>query len=204
VWRNDLMEKRNFLPIIVCLVISIFLSIEFDYTDSKIINYDTILNLEIAFFSVSLAIVALMITVLEKYKEKVSDLGKWSKYSASIMKEMSDNTVALLIIIIMLILSSIAETIFDLFPCVNLMAVVLLFCTILSLIIMLDTTISVHKLVINLKDLLAEESFSNENLSQREMHIIEAYRFLNDQNRNSFEDLLRGLTTNQQLDSKDK
>jgi len=198
------MEKRNFLPIIVCLVISIFLSIEFDYTDSKIINYDTILNLEIAFFSVSLAIVALMITVLEKYKEKVSDLGKWSKYSASIMKEMSDNTVALLIIIIMLILSSIAETIFDLFPCVNLMAVVLLFCTILSLIIMLDTTISVHKLVINLKDLLAEESFSNENLSQREMHIIEAYRFLNDQNRNSFEDLLRGLTTNQQLDSKDK
>lgn len=198
------MEKRNFLSIIVCLVISIFLSIEFDYTDSKIINYDTILNLEIAFFSVSLAIVALMITVLEKYKEKVSDLGKWSKYSASIMKEMSDNTVALLIIIIMLILSSIAETIFDLFPCVNLMAVVLLFCTILSLIIMLDTTISVHKLVINLKDLLAEESFSNENLSQREMHIIEAYRFLNDQNRNSFEDLLRGLTTNQQLDSKDK
>lgn len=190
--------------LIVCLVISIFLSIEFDYTDSKIINYDTILNLEIAFFSVSLAIVALMITVLEKYKEKVSDLGKWSKYSASIMKEMSDNTVALLIIIIMLILSSIAETIFDLFPCVNLMAVVLLFCTILSLIIMLDTTISVHKLVINLKDLLAEESFSNENLSQREMHIIEAYRFLNDQNRNSFEDLLRGLTTNQQLDSKDK
>lgn len=198
------MEKRNFLPIIVCLVISIFLSIEFDYTDSKIINYDTILNLEIAFFSVSLAIVALMITVLEKYKEKVSDLEKWSKYSASIMKEMSDNTVALLIIIIMLILSSIAETIFDLFPCVNLMDVVLLFCTILSLIIMLDTTISVHKLVINLKDLLAEESFSNENLSQREMHIIEAYRFLNDQNRNSFEDLLRGLTTNQQLDSKDK
>ena len=198
------MEKRNFLSIIVCLVISIFLSIEFDYTDSKIINYDTILNLEIAFFSVSLAIVALMITVLEKYKEKVSDLGKWSKYSASIMKEMSDNTVALLIIIIMLILSSIAETIFDLFPCVNLMVVVLLFCTILSLIIMLDTTISVHKLVINLKDLLAEESFSNENLSQKEMHIIEAYRFLNDQNRNSFEDLLRGLTTNQQLDSKDK
>lgn len=145
-----------------------------------------------------------MITVLEKYKEKVSDLGKWSKYSASIMKEMSDNTVALLIIIIMLILSSIAETIFDLLPCVNLMAVVLIFCTILSLIIMLDTTISVHKLVINLKDLLAEESFSNENLSQREMRIIEAYRFLNDQNRNSFEDLLRGLTTNQQLDSKDK
>jgi len=198
------MEKRSFLPIIVCLVISIFLSIEFDYTDSKIINYDTILNLEIAFFSVSLAIVALMITVLEKYKEKASDLGKWSKYSASIMKEMSDNTVALLIIIIMLILSSIAETIFDLLPCVNLMAVVLIFCTILSLIIMLDTTISVHKLVINLKDLLAEESFSNENLSQREMRIIEAYRFLNDQNRNSFEDLLRGLTTNQQLDSKDK
>ena len=44
----------------------------------------------------------------------------------------------------------------------------------------------------------------NGNLSQREMHIIEAYRFLNDQNRNSFEDLLRGLTTNQQLDSKEK
>ena len=198
------MEKRNFLSIIVCLVVSIFLSIEFDYTDSKIINYDTILNLEIAFFSVSLAVVALMITVLEKYKEKVSDLGKWSKYSANIMKEMSDNTFALMIMIIMLILSSIVETIFDLLPYVNLMAVVLIFCTILSLIIMLDTTISVHKLVINLKDLLAEESFSNENLSQKEMHIIEAYRFLNNQNRNSFEDLLRGLTTNQQLDSKDK
>ena len=198
------MEKRNFLSIIVCLVVSIFLSIEFDYTDSKIINYDTILNLEIAFFSVSLAVVALMITVLEKYKEKVSDLGKWSKYSANIMKEMSDNTFALMIMIIILILSSIVETIFDLLPYVNLMAVVLIFCTILSLIIMLDTTISVHKLVINLKDLLAEESFSNENLSQKEMHIIEAYRFLNNQNRNSFEDLLRGLTTNQQLDSKDK
>lgn len=66
---------------------------------------------------------------------------------------------------------------------------------------MFDTTVSVHKLVSNLKDMLADKIYSNENLSEKEWHIIGAYRFLNEQGKKSFEDLLRALTTNQQIDS---
>lgn len=185
----------------VCLLASIILCKKFNYEGNPIINYEAILNLEVAFFSVSLAIVALMITVLDKYKEKVADLGKWSKYSANVMKELSENTVALFAIIMLLIISSIINPVLSSIPCINIMSVILIFSVIISLIVMFDTTVSVHKLVSNLKDMLADKIYSNENLSEKEWHIIGAYRFLNEQGKKSFEDLLRALTTNQQLDS---
>ena len=62
------MSKKSYLIIGISLIISIILSYFGDYSKNDIISYDFILNMEIGMFSVSLAIVALIITILEKYK----------------------------------------------------------------------------------------------------------------------------------------
>lgn len=200
------MSKKTIAIIVSCIIISAILSKLFSYTGNDIINYDTILNLEIAFFSVSLAIVALMITILDKYKEKVVNLKEWSAKSFYVLKEISENTIALLIIIIILIFASIIKPLLTIIPHINVMFTVLLFSISISLIVMLDTTLSVHKLVINLKDILSETNNKELHLSKKENDIIDAYRFLNEQHKKTFEDLLCSLTTNQQIDSlkKDK
>lgn len=64
-----------------------------------------------------------------------------------------------------------------------------------------DTTISVYKLVINLKDVLASSANEELVLTQKEVHIIEAYRFLDDEHKKNFENLLRAIATNQQTDT---
>ena len=67
------MFKKSYLTIGISLIISFILSYFGDYSESDIISYDFILNMEIGMFSVSLAIVALIITILEKYKEKIGN-----------------------------------------------------------------------------------------------------------------------------------
>ena len=68
------MNKKSCILFLSCVVISIILTIIFSPFDKKVISYDTIINIEIALFSVSLTIVALLITILEKYKEKIDNL----------------------------------------------------------------------------------------------------------------------------------
>lgn len=164
------------------------------------ICYDVIINIEIALFSVSLAIVALMITILDKYKETVDDQQNWAKTSTNILKEICENTIALLILIILLALASMLEPMIILIPRFNIMTVILLFSFIVSLLVVFDTTISVYKLVINLKNLLVPNNNKKLNLSQKEIHLIEAYRFLDDEHRKNLDELIRAITTNQQID----
>ena len=66
------MNKKSCILFLSCVVISIILTIIFSPFDKKVISYDTIINIEIALFSVSLTIVALLITILEKYKDRMS------------------------------------------------------------------------------------------------------------------------------------
>lgn len=194
------MWGKNFFKLLVCLIISTILSYLFQYQDNKVICYDVIINIEIALFSVSLAIVALMITILDKYKETVDDQQNWAKTSTNILKEICENTIALLILIILLALASMLEPMIILIPRFNIMTVILLFCFIVSLLVVFDTTISVYKLVINLKNLLVPNNNKKLNLSQKEIHLIEAYRFLDDEHRKNLDELIRAITTNQQID----
>ena len=193
------MSKKSYIVIVISLIISIVLSHFGDYSKSNIISYDFILNMEIGMFSVSLAIVALIITILEKYKEKVGNDTNWAANSSSILKELCENTIGLLIIIILLILFSIADGIIPTIPKFDLMTIMLITCTIISLLIMLDTTLSIYKLVINLKDVLSNSSSTELYLSQHEQHLIEAYRFLDQANQEKVDQLLTDIATAQQI-----
>lgn len=193
------MSKKSYIIIVISLIISIVLSHFGDYSKSNIISYDFILNMEIGMFSVSLAIVALIITILEKYKEKVGNDTNWAANSSSILKELCENTIGLLIIIILLILFSIADGIVPTIPKFDLMTIMLITCTIISLLVMLDTTLSIYKLVINLKDVLSNSSSTELYLSQHEQHLIEAYRFLDQANKEKVDQLLTDIATAQQI-----
>lgn len=193
------MSKKSYIIIVISLIISIVLSHFGDYSKSNIISYDFILNMEIGMFSVSLAIVALIITILEKYKEKVGNDTNWAANSSSILKQLCENTIGLLIIIILLILFSIADGIVPTIPKFDLMTIMLITCTIISLLVMLDTTWSIYKLVINLKDVLSNSSSTELYLSQHEQHLIEAYRFLDQANKEKVDQLLTDIATAQQI-----
>lgn len=193
------MSKKSYLIIGISLIISIILSYFGDYSKNDIISYDFILNMEIGMFSVSLAIVALIITILEKYKEKVGNDINWAANSSSILKELCENTIGLLIIVILLILFSIADGIVPTIPKFDLMTTMLITCTIISLLVMLDTTWSIYKLVINLKDVLSNSSSTELYLSQHEQQLIEAYRFLDQANKEKVDQLLTDIATAQQI-----
>lgn len=193
------MSKKSYLIIGISLIISIILSYFGDYSKNDIISYDFILNMEIGMFSVSLAIVALIITILEKYKEKVGNDTNWAANSSSILKELCENTIGLLIIVILLILFSIADGIVPTIPKFDLMTTMLITCTIISLLVMLDTTWSIYKLVINLKDVLSNSSSTELYLSQHEQQLIEAYRFLDQANKEKIDQLLTDIATAQQI-----
>lgn len=193
------MSKKSYLIIGISLIISIILSYFGDYSKNDIISYDFILNMEIGMFSVSLAIVALIITILEKYKEKVGNDTNWAANSSSILKELCENTIGLLIIVILLILFSIADGIVPTIPKFDLMTTMLITCTIISLLVMLDTTWSIYKLVINLKDVLSNSSSTEVYLSQHEQQLIEAYRFLDQANKEKVDQLLTDIATAQQI-----
>lgn len=121
------MGKKEVFKLLICLITSTVLSFIFQYTTSKVIDYYVIINIEISLFSVSLAIVALIITILEKYKEKMSNQKNWAKTSSNILKEICENTIALLLLIILLALASILEPIIILIPIFDIMTIILLF-----------------------------------------------------------------------------
>ena len=195
------MTIKVFVKLLLCILVSTILSWFFPYTGSKVIDYYVIINIVITLFSVSLAIVALMITILDKYKEKVTDQKSWARESTHVLREICENTLGLLFIIILLAAASILEPVIAKIPKFNVMTLILLFSFILSLFIMFDITYSIYKLVIHLKDLLAPADNRKLNLSQNETYLVEAYRFLDDNHKKELESLIRTISLKQQIDS---
>ena len=196
------MNKKSCISLLSCVVVSIILTVMFSPFDNEIINYNTIINIEIALFSVSLTIVALLITILEKYKEKTTNQLAWTKYSTKILKELCENAISLLFLIALLFLATIFKSWLLLIPKIDIMTAILLFSIILSILSCFDTTISVYKLVINLKDILTNPTISLQNISKMESDLVEAYRLLDEEHRKSFNDVLRALILKQHINDK--
>lgn len=196
------MNKKSCISLLSCVVVSIILTVMFSPFDNEIINYNTIINIEIALFSVSLTIVALLITILEKYKEKTTNQLAWTKYSTKILKELCENAISLLFLIALLFLATIFKSWLLLIPKIDIMTAILLFSIILSILSCFDTTISVYKLVINLKDILTNPTISLQNISKMESDLVEAYRLLDEEHRKSFNDVLSALILKQHINDK--
>lgn len=82
------------------------------------------------------------------------------------------------------------------------MTAILLFSIILSILSCFDTTISVYKLVLNLKDILTNPTISLQNISKMESDLVEAYRLLDEEHRKSFNDVLSALILKQHINDK--
>ena len=196
------MNKKSCISLLSCVVVSIILTVMFSPFDNEIINYNTIINIEIALFSVSLTFVALLITILEKYKEKTTNQLAWTKYSTKILKELCENAISLLFLIALLFLATIFKSWLLLIPKIDIMTAILLFSIILSILSCFDTTISVYKLVLNLKDILTNPTISLQNISKMESDLVEAYRLLDEEHRKSFNDVLSALILKQHINDK--
>ena len=198
------MNKKNLVLILVCAAISVILTVTLAPFDADVISYSTVLNIEIALFSVSLTIVALLITILDKYKERVTDQSTWAKNCTLILKERCENTIALLVLIALLFGATIFKPLLMLIPKFDIMTIILLFSIILSICACFDTTISVYLLILNLKNVLTTSTTSIKNISQRELYLVEAYRLLNEKHRTNIDDMIKALNLEQQVNENNK
>ena len=180
------MNKKKLVLVLVCAVISVILTIILAPFDENVIGYNTILNIEIALFSVSLTIVALLITILDKYKEKVVDQSTWAEGSA-------------LMLIALLFLATVFKSLLVLIPKIDIMTAILLFTIILSMCACFDTTLSVYLLILNLKKVLTPSTTSAKNIYQKELYLVEAYILLNEQHKTSVDDMIKALILEQQI-----
>lgn len=195
-----IIKNLKYLIIMISIVVSVVLSHFFSYGNNEIINISTILNIVITLFSVLLAIIALLITILDKYRENVNNQKKWAEYSSPILKSLCENTIALLFLIIILIILSMLETATDFIPYVNVRAIILLTVIILALSITVDTTFSIYLLVVHLKEMLLIDDVEDLELSKEEQHIIEAYRYFNEKYRLELTEYIKSLSIRQELD----
>lgn len=185
--------KKNMLikigiPIGV-VVVSFLLSKNFDYTDSKVICYDFILTTLIAFFSIGLAIVALLFTILDKFKESVANIDVYIEFSQKILKSISDAVIAILVCIIIVSVALFLDKIIQTIVCINIKEIILISTFIISLLEMVDIAVSIHMLVNNVMS-RANAVDKDFKVSLEEKNIIEASRHLN---RSGLDDLKKHI-----------
>ena len=190
---------KDFFIISICLVISATLAHYFTYTNSAIIEFSFILTILVTLFSVLLAIVTLMITVLDKYKDNTANQNAWAESSTAVLKALSENSIFLLVLIFLIIILHLFQDLLLLIPKINVVTVFLICSLLLALLITFDTTISVHILVIHLKDALANKNNEIIELTTTEKNIIEAYRLMTPKYQTELEEYLSTLILKQQI-----
>lgn len=190
---------KEFFIISICLAISATLAHYFTYTDGNIIEFSFILTILVTLFSVLLAIVALMITVLDKYKDNTSNQNAWAESSTAVLKALSENSIFLLVLISLIVILYLFKDLILLIPKINVINIFLICSLLLSLLITFDTTISVHILVIHLKDALANKNNEIIELTTTEKNMIEAYRLLSPKYQTELGDYLSTLVLKQQI-----
>lgn len=176
--------KSASVKLIIIFVISIVVSYFTGGYNKDIINYSTVLNALISSFSVSFAIVAIMFTVLDRYKEKVDDPKLFLEQTQHILSELIDNTIGLFVLIVSLFIVSLVKNIILIcnFKYFNLYKIILLFSLFLMFVIIFDILFSTRLLIKNLNKFngTAKEDFE---INSQEKTLIQEYRNLESENR---------------------
>ena len=125
----------------VCLllIMSISLAIAFDYSKNPIIQYEYVLTTNIALFSLALAVTTIFFTILDKYQQVLHNRKKDILIN-SIMNEMGDNTLSLLILTVVTFISSLFQDILNKIPEVDVNSCILIFILFLALLTTYDIT----------------------------------------------------------------
>lgn len=215
----------TFFKVLLIFIASCLTSYFTNYDNNGIINYNSVLTILVTFFSISLTIVAILFTVLDRYKEIVKNKKIFFDYSTIVLKEISDDVKGLLILCILLFLTQILKDFVQLFPILDIPETILIFSIFLSLIIMWDITSSVIKLIIHLKDFdivneqpFAEKKESSEQedspneqsatlkqeISDQEQVLLDLYKILSPSSTKELIQYLKTLIIKQQIEEQNK
>lgn len=191
--------KSTPIKIIIIVFIAVLITHNFNYSSSEIITYSFILNAVIGLFSVSLAIVAILFTILDRYKNFVADKKTYLQKTNSILKEMSDDSISLFFVICILFLSSLLNELISLFNCFDISTFILIFSLLLSLYVVYDISKSIMNLINALRQFekADEEDF---HITDSEKNLIEVYRKLDDKRGKELLETIKTLIIKQNLD----
>lgn len=145
--------KRMFhnpiFKICLLLIISISLSIAFDYSKNPIIQYDYVLTTNIALFSLALAVTTIFFTILDRYQQALHNRKKVALIN-SITSEMGDNTHSLLILTAVTFITSLFQDALNKIPEVDVNSCILIFILSLTLLTTYDITRATVTLIKNI------------------------------------------------------
>lgn len=131
------------------LIISISLSIAFDYSKNPIIQYDYVLTTNIALFSLALAVTTIFFTILDRYQQALHNRKKDALIN-SITSEMGDNTHSLLILTTVTFITSLFQDALNKIPEVDVNSCILIFILSLTLLTTYDITRATVTLIKNI------------------------------------------------------
>lgn len=190
---------KTLLKIISLFVLSVIISFKPSIFNTCIISYDFVLNSLISLFSVSLAIVAIFFTVLDRYKENIVNREHFLRDTNAILKEMAENSLGLFILIIILFIESLFHNLLSSIQLLNITIIILIFCLSMSLLIVFDITFSILILINKLND-FTDVNDDNFGLTQDERKIIELVRKLDKQSRDELKEYLKALFIKQNME----
>lgn len=197
--------KSTSAKLIIIFVASTIVSFFTDGYDVDIINYPTILNTLMSSFAISFAIVAIMFTILDRYKEKVDDPELFLENTQYILSELIEDTIGLFALIVSLFIVSLAKNIILIctFKYFNLYKIILVFSLFLMFALIFDILGSTKLLIQNLNnfDDTTKEDFE---ITPQERTLIQEYRKLEPENRKLLLENIKLLNVKQTIDKNQK
>lgn len=178
-------------------------------TDGKsIITRESITNYSIELFGISLAIIALLFTVLDRYSEKLDATKKeqFSQNTFPVIKEIGDNTIAILILIIFMFVCDILWLPIQSLKFLSFMDVerfTLLLPLIFLLVLTVDITGSIIKLIHGLISINNTTNIDNIVPTEQELDLISISRKLDNKHFHELLEYIRTLIIKQKIDKKD-
>lgn len=194
------------VKILGIVLLSLFLSF-IPADKNSIISRETLISSSLDLFGVTLAIIALLFTVIDRYKAKLEDSKKeiLEKNAFPVLKNMGDDISATLILVIILFLYDIFYTPLQWIQALNFMSYINLerFILLLILFFLLAITIDITMSIISLISGLIELDKNNdENIqpTETELELISVIRNLDNKRFKELLDYIKTLTVKQELD----
>lgn len=185
--------------IIPMMAIAILIAVFIDLDENNVVSYDFVINMLGNFFSIALAIVAILFTILDRYKDKVADKIRYTNKTDLILKEMAENAASLLVIMSITIVCSMLKSLLGKISCFNANTSVIVFTILISVAVMFDISIA----MINLINGLREYEQTNDDdlkITESEKLLIESYRKLDTIRTNELLETIKTLIIKQNYD----
>ena len=100
---------RALIIVLICIASSLALALFIDFAENNVIEYAFALEMLITLFSMSLAVLAIFFTVIERRRDKMNERAK--EILSKITNEMGENSISLLVLSCVLFTFSLIESV---------------------------------------------------------------------------------------------